>query len=364
MSQRARIAIIGTGWWATSSHMPAILQNPDGEIVAICDRNQKRLDKAGEAYQITKRYTDHLQMLKNEELDGVIVATPHATHYNLAADCLKAKLHLLIEKPMTLHAWEAHHLIDLANATQREIVVGYPYPYFYPLIRSREAISNDELGNIEYVNACFCTDVFSFLNGTVNDGNSPVPTFMVNSPGEEYNNPELLGGGEGHLQLTHIIGGLCFVTQLRARKVHALMNNLSLAVDLVDAMTVQFESGAIGIIGGSGKCGNTYDFNITVCCEKGAILLNTTSRKGVIRLKNGKEEDMMEGIGERPHRKYAIIDNFIDVILKRAPNGSPGENGWRTVEILDAAYRSAGLNGAGVYISDLYSTTKEKNNEN
>jgi hypothetical protein len=45
----------------------------------------------------------------------------------------------------------------------------------------------------------------------------------------------------------------------------------------------------------------------------------------------------------------------VDVVLGRAENGSPGEVGWRTVELLDAAYRSAAANGAGVEIAELYS---------
>jgi len=56
----------------------------------------------------------------------------------------------------------------------------------------------------------------------------------------------------------------------------------------------------------------------------------------------------------RQWNRYAVTHNFVDVVLGRAENVSPGEVGWRTVELLDAAYRSAAVNGAPVLVSELY----------
>ena len=355
MNPHARIAVIGTGWWATYAHIPAILENPDAEISAICDPHPERLEKTAKAFNVIHTYTDHREMLEKErQLDGVIIATPHATHYAIARDCLESNLHVLIEKPMTLYAAEAAELVSLAKERNKEILIGYPNPHSPAIKRAREVFASGELGRMQFLTSIYCSDVFEFLNGRVSQEHSPTPNYTVNSPSEAYNNPELLGGGEGHLQLTHSISTALFVTSQRARKVHALMKNFGLAVDLVDVMMVEFESDAIGNMGGSGNAGKSYEFNLTVYCEYGNIILSTSSQKGWIRKHDGSEENLMALMEKQPIRRFAVTHNFINVILRREENGSPGELGWRTVEILDAAYRSASRNGEGVYIADLY----------
>src|SRR5690349_19120607 len=104
MTAKARIAVIGAGWWATYAHIPAVLGNPSAELVAACDADALRLQAAAKAYHIGQTYTDCGEMLAHERLDGAVIATPHATHYRIARDCLEHGLHVVVEKPMTLYA--------------------------------------------------------------------------------------------------------------------------------------------------------------------------------------------------------------------------------------------------------------------
>src|SRR3954465_14437950 len=98
MTIKAGIAVIGTGWWATYTHIPALQANPSAELVALCDADPGRLQAAAQAYGVGRTYADHQTMLANEALDGVVIATPHATHYQLAKDSLIHGLHVLVEK--------------------------------------------------------------------------------------------------------------------------------------------------------------------------------------------------------------------------------------------------------------------------
>ena len=248
---KARLGVIGTGWWATEAHLPTIKENAEAEIVAICDTRPERLNLAAETFDVEKTYSNYRDMLKKETLDGVIVVTPHATHYAITKDCLEHNLHVLLEKPMTLYAKDAKSLVDIAEAHQRELLIGYPYHYFGPITKVKEVIQSGELGEIQYVTCSFSTDVFNFLNGSVAADASPTK-YRVQGPSEDYNRPDLLGGGEGHLQVTHSAALMFFLTGLRAKKVHALMHNHGLAVDLIDTMTVEFDNGALGMVGGTG----------------------------------------------------------------------------------------------------------------
>jgi predicted dehydrogenase len=352
MTQKARIGIIGTGWWATEAHIPGVLEYPDAELVAICDTDPARLQTAAQAYGVEQTYSDFHEMVRREELDGVIIVTPHATHHPIAGACLESGLHVLLEKPMTLRASHAKELVELAAAQNKQLLIGYTYNYMPQAQRAREIVQSGELGEIQYVTSSFSSDVSAFLGGHVGSDVSPT-RFRIQGPSEAYNKPELMGGGEGHLQITHSAGLMFHVTGLRAAQVHALMRNHGLAMDLVDTMTVAFEGEALGIVGGTGNAGRNYRMALTVYCEGGCVLADTLARAGLVRRSDGSSEDL--AALRRPWNRYVVTHNFLDALLGRAENGSPGEVGWRTVELLDAAYRSAAADGAGVKIAELYS---------
>ena len=352
MIQKARIAVIGAGWWGSDYHIPGVLANPDAELIAICDTHPERLQKAAQVYQIRHTFTDYRRMLASLELDGAIIVTPHATHYAIARDCLEQDLHVLIEKPMTLFARDARDLVKLAEERDKEIVIGYPFHYAPQTLRARQVIQSGELGTIQYVTCSFASNVREFLSGGVSEENPPV-RYSVQAPSENYNRPELLGGGQGHLQITHSAALMFFITGLRARRVHALMNRHGLALDLVDAMTVEFEGGALGMVGGTGNAGSCYRLALTVNCERGSLLSDSQAPASLICRQDGSREELQE---QHPYRemKYIVTTNFVDLILGRAENGSPGEIGLKTVELLDAAYRSAQTDGQAVLIEHLY----------
>ena len=95
---KARIALVGTGWWATTSHLPALQEHPDAQIAAICDLDSGKLRKTAEDFNIETTYPDLETMLAEVELDGVMVTTHHAAHYEVAKSCLEQGLHVFIEK--------------------------------------------------------------------------------------------------------------------------------------------------------------------------------------------------------------------------------------------------------------------------
>jgi hypothetical protein len=177
----------------------------------------------------------------------------------------------------------------------------------------------------------------------------------VHGPGDVYSKPHLSGGGEGHLQITHSAGLMFFTTGLRARRVHSLMNNHGLPLDLVDVMSIEFEGGALGTVGGCGTTGGTDGgkLDLLIYCENGCIDMDMIAGKTIIRGRNLPREDF-DAAGDDKYPRFATAHNLVDVILGNAKNGSPAEFGWRTVELLDAAYRSASRSGEGVIVDDLY----------
>jgi hypothetical protein len=142
----------------------------------------------------------------------------------------------------------------------------------------------------------------------------------VHGPSENYNRPELLGGGQGHLQLTHSIGLLFFVTGLRARRVQALMNNHGLATDLVDAISIEFEGRALGVAGGTGNAGSNHRMALAAYASGGCFLYDTLAQFAALRDMDGQALPC-DYHAPAPYR-YSVSRNFVQAIL--GPGREPG----------------------------------------
>ena len=348
---KAKIAVVGTGWWATTNHLPGLTAHPDAEIVAVCDLEKDKAQKAADVFNIDKVYTDLDTLLANEDLDGVMVATYHATHYPVAKTCLEHGLHVYIEKPMVLLAHHARELVKLADAKGRHIVMGYNHNHNDFVIQARDRVQSGDLGEVQYVTGQFSQGIYDLLAGK-----SDFLKARVHTPGDVYSDPIRSGGGHGHLQITHLAGMLFFVTGLQIQRVQAMMNNLDLAVDVVDAIMVQFDNSALGTVGGTGNTrGGGRGFKLTVYCEKGWIDIDDAAGT-MIAYREGHEPEVYEPPKDGTHRHpmFAPTHNFVDVIIGKAENLCSGLIGWRAVELLDAAYRSATYDGKAVYLDELY----------
>lgn len=351
MATKARIAVIGTGWWATQVHIPSLLANPDALLVALCDSDPARLQAAGQAFGISMLYEDDLAMLAQEDLDGVVIATPHATHHHLARRCLERGLHVLVEKPMTLSASDARELVALAGLRKRELIVGYPWNYTPHARRLQELLFRGALGQVQFLTSVFNSYNLDLLGGR--DRSADPAAYRVHGPGSVYSQPELSGGGHGHLQLTHSAGLLCFVTGLRAKRVLALMHNHGLPLDLVDGITVEFEGGAIGMVGGTSNARPSLHM-LQIYCTSGHVILDALGGTGHIQHADSYHEALPPLDEGQRYPLHAPSENLVQVALGRAANASPAKVGWHTVELLDAAYHSAHACGAPVLIDDLY----------
>jgi predicted dehydrogenase len=344
--RRARIGIIGTGWWATDTHIPALLAHPKAEIVALCDSDQGRLQAAAMRYEVDHIYTDVDQMLAEASLDGVVIASSNASHYAAAKASLLANVHVMLEKPMTLFAVDAKSLVELSRQQGKELIIGYPFNFAPYAVRAREVIASGELGAVQYVDLIYNSYMTALFTGRQR-GN-----YRVHAP-DQYTKPELLGGGHGHVQVTHGAGLLFFVTGLRPQRVSALIRNHGLPVDLVNVMTVQFDEGALGTAGGTGNQKGTV-CRMLVSCEAGWIELDAIGGTGVIHRNDGENEEIHHQEDAQIPLRYFTARNLVDVIVGDAPNGCPPEVGWRAVELLDAAYQSAAQDGQFVEVQTLY----------
>ena len=363
MVARARIAVIGTGWWATYAHIPTILKHSDAELVALADIRPDVLSNAADLYGVERTYTDYRTLLEQEKVDGAVIATWHAAHYEPALACLQGGLNIVLEKPMVLRATQARTLVETARANKRELIMSYPFNYLPQSVRAREAVQSGELGEVVFISNTFSDTVSDLYRGNdMADSPEMAEQYVVEGPGDVYSDPTRSGGGQGHLQATHNIAIMLFITGLQPEHVVALMDNRETRVDVSNAISARMQGGRLASIASTGEVyGGKGTLFLQIYCSRGRIDLDYMANSGTIFFSDGRVEDLTLPPGsEWNHPEFAgypahaPVNNLIDVIHGRAGSHTPSEVGWYTVEILDAAYRSAAQDGVGIDTASLY----------
>src|SRR3954447_6426287 len=247
-----RVGVVGTGWWATQHHIPGLLAYEHCEVVALADRDPVNLERAAAAFRIGRTYADHQALLDAGDVDCVVVAVPHAYHYEIARDGLDAGLGVLVEKPMVLRAAEAWDLVERSQARDLPLVVGYTFQFTRVAERARRALRDGEIGDLLLVSGLFASMVQSYYSSRPADY-ADVFNFPLTGPkADTYSNPSISGGGQGQTQITHAMGMVLWATGRRAVEVNAKMSNAGLDVDLVDAISFTLANGAIGTMAATG----------------------------------------------------------------------------------------------------------------
>jgi predicted dehydrogenase len=143
-------ALIGTGYWGPNL-ANAVERTGKATLRWLCDANPTNLEGLARRHPHAKTTTDIADILRDEELDAVIVATPTATHFKLGKQALEAGKHVLVEKPLTTRACEAAALVHLAEERRRVLMVGHVFEYNAAIRTVDELIKSGELGEIYYM---------------------------------------------------------------------------------------------------------------------------------------------------------------------------------------------------------------------
>ncbi|HGJ65740.1 TPA: Gfo/Idh/MocA family oxidoreductase, partial [bacterium] len=96
--KKIKIGVIGAGSFASRRHIPVIVKSSDAELVALCRRDREMLQKMAEHFNCDYTFTDYRDMLDSVEMDAVLIATPHALHFENTMLALEKGLHVLVEK--------------------------------------------------------------------------------------------------------------------------------------------------------------------------------------------------------------------------------------------------------------------------
>jgi predicted dehydrogenase len=116
----------------------------------VCDLSKDRLALVETSYPSVKTTTDPKDLMKDPDIDAVVICTPVSSHFPLAQEALENGKHVLLEKPMTATVEESEKLIDLAEKKKKALMVDHTFLYTGAVKKMKEMVQKGELGDIYY----------------------------------------------------------------------------------------------------------------------------------------------------------------------------------------------------------------------
>jgi predicted dehydrogenase len=148
--KKVNIGVIGCGHWG-----PNFIRNFNRikgvSVKYACDLNIESLSRIRKLYPETITTQDYRQILKDNNIDAVIIATPANTHYRLTKESLAFDKHVLVEKPIALRINEVKELIKIAKENKRVLMVGHTFKFNPGISKLKWFIKTSKLGRIYYI---------------------------------------------------------------------------------------------------------------------------------------------------------------------------------------------------------------------
>jgi len=315
-----KVAVIGLGGIG-NTHARYYNENSDAELVAVCDIQQDRADKAASDHS-TKAYYSVEELLANAEFDAVSVCSAGVEnggdHYTPTMQVLEAGKHTLTEKPISNNIEHAREMV--AKAKEKGVKFGINLNHrFTPAAERLKKIQTDgELGDVLFINMALW----------INNPNESSPWFHIRAlHPHSIDVMRFFGGDIARVQ--------CFMHKGPGREI---WSNLSL--------NVQFTSGAVGHLTGSYDASMNHPIErCEVGGSKGRGIIENVFERLEWLPRDSKEKMVIEngifgGMGSFNDTFKNRIFKFVEQVSADEDLMASGDEGLAAQEVIEAAIRS------------------------
>jgi predicted dehydrogenase len=144
------VGIVGLGYWGPNLLRNVVANRRCGSIT-ICDSDPAKLEKQAARYPSARRESRFQELLDDESLDAIIIATDVSPHFPLGKAALEAGKHVFIEKPFASSTEEAESLVEMAENRSLVSMVGHTFLYSPPVVATKRIIDSGQLGDILFI---------------------------------------------------------------------------------------------------------------------------------------------------------------------------------------------------------------------
>lgn len=333
-----KYALVGCGRISTN-HIKAALNNKL-EIIAVCDIIQNHMEDVLTKHKLNndkniKRYTDYKEMIEKNDIELISIATESGLHAEIALNCIKKGIHVIIEKPMAMSLEDADKIINLAEEKNVKVCASHQNRFNVAVQKLRGAIENDRFGKLSH--------------GSIHVRWNRNENYYTQAP---WRGTWAQDGGTLMNQCIHGIDLLRWMFGNDVEEVYGQtrqqFHNYLEAED-VGVAVVKFKNGAIATIEGTT---NVYPQNMEetfyVFGEKGTVKLGGTSTNNidVWNFADENEEDQNnKGLEEETSNVYgnghtSLFADMIDAIINERKPYVDAVAGRNALEMILAIYKS------------------------
>ena len=333
-----RVGIIGCGYIAGEAddsgerldiytHAKAIKHHPQMHLVACCDTDDRKLHKFGDRWEVATRYKSYSEMLTNECLDIVVIATPTSTHYDIVFGVLEFPIAAVFcEKPLAETQNQARTLAEKAKKMNVALFVNFMRRWDPFYLECKNILSKEGIGRIEtivayvdtalYMNAIHMIDILLMFGGRVES----------------------------------LSGVLDRRNQIRV--VHD-------REDYGGVATLLHRNGAYSFIKATGASRRNHYFELDIQCTEGRLrMLGDGDEYEIYQFNEIKEKPWLSELrlqkrvrnSRSSQRMTSAYANISDTISNCAPIRSSGEQSLEVLEIIEKWYVSDQNNGVWITI--------------
>ena len=322
--EKIRLGLIGLGYIG-KIHFRHCQKLANTKLVATADLSKKAL-KTAKDMGVKKTYTDYKQLLKDPEIDAVIIALPTHLHAQCAEQAAENKKHILLEKPIARNTLEAKEIITAVQKHSVKLMMGYPMRFAKEFQQLKQKMNEGVLGDVEIAQATYISSgpLFHRAEGLTPN---PVPEWWFNK--------ELTGGGALMDLGSHIINLLRWyfgeITEIKSY----LSYRFNMPFEDSAICLAKFENNTKAIIT-VGWFSQDYQQNIQLC---GTVKTIQSQHKPLNKLLAAIQ---MLTIGSTKfyNAHKAELQYFVNCLIKDKQPTPTGEDGLKDLEAIEKAYKN------------------------
>lgn len=266
-----KMGLVGVGKMGIS-HLAILGAHPQVDVVAICD-SATYITSVLRKYNGISTFKDFGKMLEECKLDGLFIATPTSSHFDLAKTALENGLHLFVEKPLCLHAEQSEQLAKLAVEKHCVNQVGYHNRFIGTFREMQRLVQAGAIGDVYHV-----------------DGRAFGQVVIRPKTGLTWRSKKTEGGGCLHDYACHVLDLMNFVAGPPEEVISAQLQSI-FSADIEDAVfaTFRYPSGATGYLetNWSDESYRKMSTTITVFGTKGKLIADRQELR--VYLRSGAE---------------------------------------------------------------------------
>jgi predicted dehydrogenase len=317
-----RWGIIGCGDVTEIKSGPAFNKVSNSSLVAVMRRDAEKAKDYAIRHNVPKWYNNAIELINDEEVNAIYIATPPAYHEEYAIAAINAGKPVYIEKPMALNFESANMIAKVAAEKNIKVSVAH-YRRGQPLFNKVKQLINEEtIGEIRFARLQFYK--------------KQLPLEALDVPKVAWRiNPAIAGGGLFHDIAPHPLDLMYwFFGDIKKASGYSANQSKFYNADDIVSGNILFKS---GVIFNGLWCFNVADENVKDLCEiqgsQGKIRFPIFEHKKIEIIRNGKTEEIL--FEPLEHVQQPLIQKIVDYFLNKGPNPTSPEVGAKVMWLLD-----------------------------